>query len=102
MKALPVIWQAVIGGVLGFVTSAFVLSGLAMAASVDAGGLVNAVIYLIILGIVVGILLFLVRRAPFIPAEAKTIIVYVIYFVCAIFIINWLLGFTSNGPFLRF
>lgn len=80
------------------------LSPLAMAATArgDASGLVNAVIYLIILGIIVGILLFLVNRAPFIPPEAKQIIVYVIYFVCAIFIINWLLGFTSSGPFLRF
>ena len=68
----------------------------------DAGGLVDAVVYLIVLGVIVGILLFLVNRAPFIPPEAKTIIVYVIYFICAIFIINWLLGMTSNGPIFRF
>jgi hypothetical protein len=72
------------------------------AVNASVGGLVETVIYLIIVAVVVGILLWLVNRAPFIPAEAKTIIVYVIYFVCALILINWLLGFTSSGSFIRF
>lgn len=68
-------------------------SPLAMAAaSVSMQALVDLVVALIVIGLILGILLFLVNRAPFIPPEWKTGIVYVIYFVAAIIIINFLLG----------
>ena len=95
--------KALIATVLGAVTP------LAMAAVTvttggrgDAGGLVDIVIFLVIFAVVAGILILLVRKAPFIPPEFKEIIIYVIYFICAIILINWLLGFTSNGPIFRF
>lgn len=59
-------------------------------------GLVDAVVYLIILGVVFGILIFLVRRAPMIPAEWKTFIEYFIYFVAGLFLIALLLDFAGH------
>lgn len=58
--------------------------------------LIDAVIYLIIIGFVFGILLFLVNKAPFIPAEWKVFIVYFIYFVGALVLINLLLGLAGH------
>lgn len=67
------------------------------AASLSASTLVNSVIALLIFGLILGLLLFLVNRAPFIPAEWKTGITYFIYFVVVLLVINWLLGFTGNS-----
>ena len=78
-------------------------SPLAMAAvDASARGLVDIAVFLIIFAVVVGILLWLVKKAPFIEPEFKEIIKYVIYFICALILINWLLGFTSSGSYIRF
>jgi hypothetical protein len=80
----------------------WLFSPLAFAAvGISMSSLVDTVIYLLIIGIVVGILIFLVNRAPFIPAEWKQIIVYIIYFICAIAVINLLLGMTGH-PLVEF
>lgn len=65
----------------------------------DVGGFVNFVIYLIVAGVIFGILLWLVAKAPFIPAEGKTIINYVLYFVAALFVINLLLSLIGHPIF---
>jgi hypothetical protein len=70
-----------------------------MAATVTAGTLVGWVVSLIILGIVCGLLIFLVRRAPFIPHEWKTGIEYLIYVVVILIVIGWLLGFFGQPTF---
>lgn len=69
------------------------------AIGVSIQGLVELVIYLIVLGLIVGLLLFLVAKAPFIPAEWKTWINYVIYFVCVLLLINFLLSFVGYPLF---
>lgn len=72
------------------------VSPLALAATANMRGLVDFVIDLVIIGVIFGILLWLVRRAPFIPAEGKTLIEYALYFIAAIFVINWLLGLSGH------
>ena len=62
--------------------------------------LVDNVIYLLIIGFVFGILIFLVRRAPVIPAEWKQFIEYFIYFVAGLFLIALLLDFAGH-PIIR-
>ncbi len=59
-------------------------------------GLVEFVIYLLVIGIIFGILLFIVGRAPFIPEPWKQVIVWIIYLVGALLVINVLLGFAGH------
>ena len=63
------------------------------------GGLVDLIVYLIIIGVVFGILYFLIDRAPFIPEPWKTYIKYVLYFIAALMLINFLLGFAGHPLF---
>jgi hypothetical protein len=75
-------------------------SQLAFAAvSMSVEGLVSFVIYLLVIGIVFGILLFVVGRAPFIPDPWKQIITWIIYLVGAILVINILLGLAGSPMF---
>jgi hypothetical protein len=70
------------------------------AVSMSMGGLVDLVVYLIIIGVVFGLLWFLVDKAPFIPEPFKTWIKYVILFVGVLFLINWLLGIAGHPIFI--
>jgi drug/metabolite transporter (DMT)-like permease len=70
-----------------------------MAATVSANTLVGWVVSLIVLGIICGLLIFLVRKAPFIPPEWKTGIEYLIYLVVVLIVIGWLLGFVGQPSF---
>jgi len=56
-------------------------------------GLVDTVVWLIVLAVVGGILIYLVQKAPKIPPDWKEFIIYFIYFVAALFVINILLSF---------
>ena len=69
----------------------------AFAVSVSMQGLIELVIDLLIIGFVGGILIFLINKAPFIPAEWKSVIIYVVYFIGAIFLINLLLGLGGHS-----
>ncbi len=71
-------------------------SPLAFAATISMDGLVEVVVWLIVIGLVLGLLLLLVRKAPFIPPEWKTGIEYVIYFIVILFVINLLLGLIGH------
>jgi hypothetical protein len=68
----------------------------------DAGGLVHIVIVLIVLGMIAGLLYYLVQRAPFIPEPFKAIICWIILAVCVLFLIYWLLlplvGGSGSAP----
>jgi hypothetical protein len=76
------------------------VSPLAFAAvGISIEGLVELVVWLIVVGLIVGLLLYLVAHAPFIPEDWKTWIKYVIYFVCILLIINFLLGFIGHPLF---
>ena len=80
---------------LGFVLA--LVSPFALAAGmISMESLIDTVIYLLIIGFIFGILIFLVNRAPIIPAEWKVFIVYFIYFVGALVLINLLLGLTGH------
>jgi len=71
-------------------------------AAIDIGvsGLVNFVIYLLIVGIIFGVLLFIVGKAPFIPEPWKQVITWIIYLVGALMVINLLLGLVG-APLFR-
>jgi len=63
------------------------------AINISLGGLVELVIYLIVAAVVIGILIWLVAKAPFIPDPGKQIITYIIYFIAALIVIALLLSF---------
>ncbi len=65
------------------------------AITMSMGGLVELVVALIIAGVIFGLLILLVRKAPFIPPEWKSGIEYVIIFVAVLIVINILLGFAG-------
>lgn len=54
-------------------------------------GVVRMVVTLIVIGIVFGLLYYLVDKAPFIPPEFKTGIKYFLLFVVVLFVIGLLL-----------
>ena len=75
-------------------------SPLAFAAiNMSVQGLVEFVIYLLIIGLIFGILLFIVGRAPFIPEPWKQVITWIIYVVGALMVINILLGLAGHPLF---
>lgn len=80
-----------------------VLSLIAMPAfaaiGVSVEGLVEFVVYLLVIGLIFGILLFIVARAPFIPPEWKNIINWIIYLIGALMVINILLSFAGHPIF---
>lgn len=85
--------------VLALLLSFIALPAFAAVVNIGMDSLISTVIYLIVIGFIFGILLFLVNRAPFIPAEWKVFVVYFIYFVGAIFLINLLLGLAGHPLF---
>ena len=82
-----------------FAVLALVVSPALAVISMSMGGLVDLIVYLIIIGVVFGILYFLIDKAPFIPEPWKTYIKYVLYFVAALMLINFLLGFAGHPLF---
>lgn len=73
------------------ILSLFSTAALAAAPIFTVEGLVQSVVILIIAGIIVGLLYFLIDRAPFIPAEFKTGIKYFLLFIVVLFVIGILL-----------
>ena len=53
----------------------------------DISGLVHIVLVLIVVGIIAGLLWWLVGRAPFIPEPFKSVIQWIILAFCIIFLI---------------
>lgn len=69
------------------------------AVNMSISGLVEFVVYLLIVGIIFGGLLWLVGKAPFIPDAGKQVITWIIYLVGALMIINLLLGLIGQPMF---
>lgn len=69
------------------------------AINISMPGLVDFVIYLLVVAIVFGILLFIVGKAPFIPEPWKQVITWIIYLVGALMVINLLLGLAGSPMF---
>jgi hypothetical protein len=53
----------------------------------DVSGLVHMVLVLLVVGMIAGLLWYLVGRAPFLPDPFKQVIQWVILVVCVIFLI---------------
>ena len=79
------------------ILSAVVLFGDHGGGEVGGGGLIQALLFLVIVGIILGIILWLVDAAPFIPALFKQVIKWLIYIVGAIILINFLLGLVGHS-----
>jgi uncharacterized membrane protein YjjP (DUF1212 family) len=60
---------------------------------------IHSLLYLVIVGIVLGILYYLVTIAPFLPDLFKKVLGWLIILFGAIFLINVLLGFTGHPIF---
>jgi len=63
------------------------------------GGLIQGLFFLVIIGIVLGIILWLVNAAPFIPALFKEVMKWLIYLVAALILINFLLSLAGHPIF---
>jgi len=71
--------------------SAVVLSG------GGGGDFIHAILVLIVVGVILGALLWLVSIAPFIPDLFKKVITWVIYFCAFIIAVNFLLGLVGKN-----
>lgn len=65
------------------------------------GGFIHAILFLIIAGIILGILLWLVSVIPLIPAIFKQVLTWVIYLIAALILINFLLSLVGH-PFIEY
>lgn len=54
--------------------------------------IISALIWLFVVAMIAGIVLWLVSIAPFIPPPIKQFLQFAIYAILAIFVIVWLLG----------
>lgn len=64
------------------------------------GDLIHGLLYLIIIGVVLGIIYWLVNAAPFIPELFKKVIGYVVIVIGALILINFLLGLVGHPLFI--
>lgn len=63
----------------------------------SSGGFVQGIIFLFVVVIILGLLLWLVSIAPFIPALFKQVLSFIIYFVAVLVLINFLLGLCNHA-----
>ncbi len=68
--------------------------------AVSGSGLIQAIVYLLIAGLILGLLLWLVRKSP-VPEPFRSVITWVIYLVAVLYLINWLLTLIGR-PFITF
>jgi hypothetical protein len=61
------------------------------------GDLIHTLLFLVIIGIVLGIIYYLVQIAPFLPAIFKQVLGWLIILFGAIILINCLLGLAGYG-----
>jgi hypothetical protein len=74
----------------------FLLADTAIITSGNSGDIVHELLYLVVIGIVLGIIYYLVTVAPFLPDLFKKVLGWVIIVVGAIVLINFLLGITGH------
>jgi hypothetical protein len=73
-----------------------ILADTAIISSGNSGDIVHELLYLVVIGIVLGIIYYLVTVAPFLPDLFKKVLGWVIIVVGAIVLINFLLGITGH------
>lgn len=65
-------------------------------AAINGTDAIHQLLVLLIIGIVLGIILWLVNIAPFIPAPFKQVLQWLIYGIGALIVINFLLGLVGH------
>jgi hypothetical protein len=58
----------------------------------NGSGAIRALIYLVVVGVVFGLVFYLVKIAPFIPAGFKRVLLWFIIVCGILFLINFVLG----------
>jgi hypothetical protein len=69
-------------------------------AALSGNAVVDGIIYLLVIGVILGLLLFLVAKSP-IPQPFKSVLTWVLYVIGVVFLINWLLGWIGHS-FINF
>ncbi len=69
-------------------------------AAISSSALLNGLIYLLVAGIILGLLLWLIGKSP-VPEPFKGVLTWIIYLVAVLLLINWLLSLIGR-PFLVF
>jgi NADH:ubiquinone oxidoreductase subunit 6 (subunit J) len=69
-------------------------------AAISGSGLVHSLIYLLIAGIILGLVLWLVGKSP-VPEPFKSVLTWIVYAVAVLILINFLLGLIGR-PFITF
>lgn len=62
----------------------------------NGGDFIHAILWLVVVGLILGILLWIVSIIPLIPSVIKLVLTWVIYLVAAIVLINFLLGLVGH------
>ncbi len=68
-------------------------------AALTSSKLVNTVLELIIIGVIFGLVLWIARTAPFVPDAWRKFVVWFVYLVGVLFVINWLLTLLGKPLF---
>lgn len=63
------------------------------------GDLIHGLLYLLVIGIVLGLFYYLITIAPFIPAVFKQVLCWVIILIGVLLLVNFLLGLVGH-PFI--
>lgn len=67
---------------------------------VSGGGFVQSLIFLVVVAIVLGLVLWLVEKAPFLPAIFKQVLTWLVYLVAVLVLINFLLSLAGRPLFV--
>lgn len=70
--------------------STFIVAG-------SSGGLINALVFLLVVGIVLGILWYIIGIAPFLPAVFKQVLQWLVILFGALIVINCLMGLMGHA-----
>ena len=63
----------------------------------NGSGAIRALVYLVVVGVLYGLVLYLVKIAPFIPAVVKQILLWLIIACGVLFLINFVLGLFGHS-----
>ncbi len=63
----------------------------------NGSGAIRALVYLVVVGVVWGLVFYLVKIAPFIPAVFKQILLWLIIACGVLFLINFILGLFGHS-----
>jgi hypothetical protein len=72
------------------------VSGMNILASIDGNSLIHGLIFLLIAGVVLGILYWLIQSAPFLNALFKQVLGWLVILFGALILINVLLGLVGH------